>query len=62
LKSSELNFREIPYDFEYDGCSMFLDGSYADCCKKHDDIYFFGGTWQARLEADRELMSCVMKK
>lgn len=62
LKSSELSFQTIPADFKYDGCSSFPDGNYGDCCKTHDDAYFFGGTWQARLQADTKLMRCVMKK
>ena len=62
LKVSELSFQEIPADFEYDGCSMFPDGNYGDCCKEHDDVYFFGGAWQSRLQADTDLMSCVMQK
>jgi len=61
-EKTDLNFTQIPSDFEYDGCSMFPDGDYRDCCTKHDDTYFFGGNWQWRLKADNELFSCVLQK
>lgn len=61
-KKTALNITEIPTDFVYDGCSMFPDGNYGDCCKTHDDAYFFGGTWEQRLVADNELYSCVKNK
>lgn len=61
-QKTALDIKEIPNDFVYDGCSMFPDGNYWDCCKTHDDSYFFGGTWQQRLQADNELYSCVQAK
>lgn len=61
-ESTALSISEIPTDFVYDGCSMFPDGNYGDCCKTHDDAYFFWGTWQERLVADNELYSCVKDK
>lgn len=35
---------EAPKDLKYfvsDGCSMFPDGDYRDCCVEHDKAYFF---------------------
>ncbi len=42
-----------------DGCSMFPDGFWRDCCDAHDDVYEVGGTYLERLRADRELSRCV---
>ncbi len=61
-ESSELSITEIPNNFVYDGCSMFPDGNYGDCCKVHDDKYFFGGNWKSRLTADNQLYTCVANK
>ncbi len=58
-KATELTMTEIPSDFEYDGCSSFPDGDYRDCCIEHDKKYFFGGSWQQRLQADNEFLQCV---
>lgn len=61
-ESSRLSFTQIPSDFEYDGCSMFPDWDYWDCCKTHDDAYFFGGTWRERLSADNDFYVCLKEK
>ncbi len=62
FKSSELQISEIPTDFVFDGCSMFPDGDYKDCCTQHDISYFFWGSWNWRLQADNELFSCIQEK
>lgn len=49
-------------NFTSDGCSMFPDGNYVDCCVEHDKAYFAGGSWTARWRADRKLMKCVAAK
>lgn len=46
-------------EFESDGCSMFFDGYWNDCCYDHDEKYWKGGTRADRKKADAELMSCV---
>ena len=53
--------------FTSDGCSLFPDG-YLDrqelwlpCCIDHDKAYWQGGTWQQRLQADRQLKYCVAR-
>ena len=51
--------------FTSDGCSSFPDGTvqqqtlWLNCCIKHDLAYWKGGTYQARLDADLSLESCV---
>jgi len=55
-------------DFTSDGCSLFPDGSlqdrsqWCDCCLKHDIAYWQGGTKKERLQADKTLQDCVMKR
>lgn len=51
--------------FTSDGCSSFPDGTLEDkkrwltCCQAHDFAYWKGGTYQDRLDADKELKFCV---
>lgn len=51
--------------FSSDGCSLFPDGHlnsrelWLPCCTAHDKAYWQGGTWQQRLDADRQLKQCV---
>jgi hypothetical protein len=52
----------IPAGFESDGCSLFPDGDYRDCCVQHDLAYFSGGSWKARWRADDQLRKCVAGK
>ena len=52
----------IPADFESDGCSLFPDGDYFDCCFEHDKTYFLGGSWSQRWRADKKLFKCVAAK
>ena len=54
--------RVMPDDFVSDGCSMFPDGDYRDCCVVHDKAYYFGGTRSERLAADNKLYQCVRSK
>ena len=55
-------------DFKSDGCSLFPDRSliedidWCKCCLEHDIAYWQGGTEAQRLEADRRLRECVLKK
>lgn len=51
---------ELPdLDFSTDGCSVFLDASWVDCCVEHDKAYWCGGSAAERKRADRELRACV---
>lgn len=52
----------IPADFKSDGCSLFPDGKYRDCCVAHDLAYFNGGSWTMRWRADKKLFKCVAAK
>ncbi|MBK7392767.1 MAG: hypothetical protein IPI64_05610 [Chloracidobacterium sp.] len=51
-----------PADFVGDGCSMFPDGDYGDCCQAHDRDYFRGGTKAERKASDKRLEQCVRAK
>ena len=56
---------DILKPFVSDGCSAFPDGTieqnelWLSCCHKHDYDYWKGGTYQERLESDKNLKSCV---
>jgi len=54
--------RVMPADFKSDGCSLFPDGNYRECCVEHDKAYYFGGTKEERKAADRQLCSCIRAK
>ena len=51
--------------FTSDGCSSFPDGTLSKkelwlaCCTEHDRAYWQGGTYQQRLDADKQLRECV---
>ena len=49
----------LPEDFMSDGCSVFPDSSYRECCVEHDKTYYVGGSWRKRLQADDKLFMCV---
>ena len=51
--------KELPADFKSDGCSLFPDGDFRNCCVEHDKSYFFGGSWRERRRADNKLFKCV---
>lgn len=53
---------EAPADFVGDGCTMFPDGDYGDCCLAHDRDYFRGGTKAERKASDKRLEQCVRAK
>lgn len=52
----------VPADFKSDGCSMFPDGAYRNCCVEHDLVYYAGGNWKQRWRADKKLFKCVAAK
>ena len=54
--------QEIPKDFKSDGCTLFPDGNYRDCCVAHDRDYYKGGTCKERSESDKRLYRCVKNK
>jgi hypothetical protein len=67
VEKSKLPLKEQLRKFTSDGCSMWPDGTrskpnaWLKCCYKHDRVYWLGGTYQQRENADRELRNCVKK-
>ncbi|CAN5471341.1 hypothetical protein BH10ACI3_BH10ACI3_10620 [soil metagenome] len=54
--------RVVPATYVSDGCSMFPDGDYCECCVAHDKVYYFGGSKAERKAADDKLYECVLTK
>jgi hypothetical protein len=48
-----------PNPFKTDGCSMWPNSKWVDCCVEHDIHYWCGGSSEERRRADRELRDCV---
>ncbi len=61
-QGNSANKQNIPADFKSDGCSMFPDCDYRECCEEHDLAYYFGGTSKERWQADKKLFKCVAAK
>ncbi|MGD9630532.1 MAG: hypothetical protein AB7V18_14925 [Pyrinomonadaceae bacterium] len=53
---------EPPADFVGDGCTLFPDGNYRECCYRHDLDYFRGGSSKERRRSDIRLYRCVRQK
>ena len=51
-----------PAEYTGDGCTLFPDGNYRECCYSHDLDYFRGGTEKERRESDKRLYRCVRSK
>lgn len=51
--------------FKTDGCSSFPNGTgkqqelWLSCCISHDEAYWVGGSYQERVNADKDLKDCV---
>lgn len=45
--------------FTTDGCTLFFDGTWRDCCVRHDWVYWQGGSAVDRVYADRTLRACI---
>ena len=45
--------------FRTDGCTLWPDSVWQQCCVDHDIAYWCGGTKEHRAHADRELRNCV---
>lgn len=50
-----------PHPFTTDGCTLWPNGAWKECCIDHDTKYWCGGSKAQRLRADRELRSCVRR-
>lgn len=48
--------------FVSDGCTMFPDGAWRNCCVEHDRDYWWGGNMAARQASDQRLRQCVNEK
>lgn len=49
-------------NFVSDGCSMFPDWDYVECCIEHDRAYFMWWEWEERLKADEIFYNCIQAK
>ena len=49
----------MEYPFESDGCSVVPDYDQTECCVRHDWLYWQGGSFQDRLNADRQFFECI---
>jgi len=47
--------------FHTDGCTLWIDGSWGECCVEHDLVYWCGGSREERQAADRALRACVQE-
>lgn len=53
----------LPPGFVSDGCTMWFNADYKDCCVQHDLDYFnTGNRWRGRFRADNRLFLCVAGK
>lgn len=48
-----------PNEFVSDGCSLWPDYDWVECCVAHDSIYWMGGTREDRFKADLSMKECV---
>jgi hypothetical protein len=53
---------EPEYRFVTDGCSVWPDGVWQECCVEHDMAYWCGGSREDREKADERLQECVTEK
>jgi len=52
--------RDLPHAFfTTDGCSVWPDDGWTECCVTHDIAYWCGGSAQDRTSADSALERCV---
>jgi hypothetical protein len=48
-----------PHPFTSDGCSLWPDGPWVNCCLDHDIAYWCGGSSEDRDRADEAFRQCV---
>jgi len=60
----ERNLTEIlpVKEFKSDGCSMWFDNEWIECCVKHDLDYWKGGEKEERKKVDLIFKECLQKK
>ena len=49
----------VEKEFTSDRCTGVPEHAHAQCCVAHDWLYWQGGTWQQRAEADRLFRECL---
>lgn len=54
--------REKNTVFRSDGCTLFFDGTWAECCMTHDREYWQGGSANLRYQSDKSFARCVYEK
>ncbi|MBC7503562.1 hypothetical protein H7169_01195 [Candidatus Gracilibacteria bacterium] len=52
----------ILYPYISDGCTLYEDDDYRDCCEAHDRAYWQGGPLYKKLVADANLYACIAEK
>ena len=63
LSAAQISDSEVlPSGAKSDGCTLIPDGHIRDCCLRHDQEYFVGGTRKERRESDKRLFTCITKK
>lgn len=50
---------DLQKTFVSDGCTLFIDGEWSECCTEHDRVYWHGGSAQERRLVDKDLQKCV---
>jgi hypothetical protein len=48
--------------FVTDGCSLWFDSHWVECCVTHDIAYWCGGTREQRRRADAEFGACIAER
>jgi len=46
-------------EFKTDGCTLFAEGSWMQCCVEHDELYWHGGSQQERYVVDGMFRDCI---
>ncbi len=53
---------QIQYPFASDGCTLYIDWDYRDCCEAHDRAYWQWGPMYKKLLADANLYACIAER
>lgn len=48
-----------PHPFTTDGCTLWLDGDWVQCCVEHDIAYWCGGSAEERERSDETFRDCI---
>lgn len=53
---------QITHPYRTDGCTLYVDGDYSDCCEAHDHAYWQWWPIYKKLLADATLYACIAEK